>query len=204
MQNSKELMGTIRLATLADSRKMLEIYAYYVAETAITFDLVLPDVVEFEAKIEKIQKKYCWLVFESEGDILGYAYGAEHRPKRAYQWTVESTVYVDNSKKSKGVGNVLYRALLYTLDKQGFSKILAGITLPNKSSENFHKKFGFKQFARFEAVGFKHNKWHDTDWWELALNVGDKPKELITIESIVEQQGWKDFVKDVVKYPTKV
>ena len=99
---------------------MLRIYAPYIENTSITFEYDVPSVSEFALRIEEIQKKYPWIVYEEEGKILGYAYGGPMLTRAAYQWTVESSVYVSEKAKGRGIGTLLYDTLLDMLKKQNF------------------------------------------------------------------------------------
>ena len=108
-------MNLIRLAELRDAERIREIYAPYVKDTELTFHFEVPSVQFFEQKITEIQKKYCWLVYEVNNQIIGYAYAMEHRPKNAYQWTIESTIYLDLKYREKGVGTFLYKTLLFAV-----------------------------------------------------------------------------------------
>ena len=192
-------MSMIRLANINDAPRLLEIYTHYVVHTAYTFDLVTPTLEEFEEKLAIIFAKHCCFVAELDGRIMGYAYAAGHRAKKAYQWTTESTVYVDQLSRHKGVGSALYKVLLYTLELQGFRKVLAGITLPNKASEQFHVSMGFSPFAKYELVGFKHNEWHDTIWYDKYL--GERyaePSELKTAQEVVQNPDWELYINNLV------
>ena len=191
-------MCAIRLATKNDAKKIREIYTPYVTGTEFTFHFEVPSISFFEKKIVHAQQKHCWLVYELGNEILGYAYATEHRPKNAYQWVVESTIYLDVNHKSKGVGTALYKALLFALEEQGFCKVLAGLTVPNETSEKFHHKFGFKQFAQYTKIGFKNGKWHDVDWFELDIKQDNKlPKQLKSIREVVATKKWLDFIKEL-------
>ena len=187
-------MKTIRLAEIRDVKCIREIYAPYVTDTELTFHFEVPPLSFFEKKIVDTQKKHCWLVYEVDGKILGYAYATEHRPKNAYQWVVESTIYLDVNCKSKGIGTALYKALIHTLRQQGFCKVLAGLTIPNELSEKFHFKFGFKHFARYTKIGFKNGKWLDVDWLELDINFDNPPQKVKPVQEVVITKEWNNYV----------
>jgi len=190
-------MNLIRLAELRDAERIREIYAPYVKDTELTFHFEVPSVQFFEQKITAIQKKYCWLVYEVNNQIIGYAYAMEHRPKNAYQWTIESTIYLDLKYREKGVGTFLYKTLLFAVKAQGFCKVLAGLTIPNEASYKFHQKFGFEHFARYNKIGFKHNRWQSVDWLELNINHSEFPPKLRSISSITETDEWKSFLDSI-------
>ena len=107
---------------------------------------------------------------EIDGVVAGYAYATRHRERAAYQWCVESSVYVHDDFQQKGVAGALYTALFEILKYQGCRNVYAGITLPNDKSVVFHKKFGFTWFADYENVGYKLDQWNTVSWWQLQLN----------------------------------
>lgn len=102
---------TIRNATLADAPRILEIYAYYVEHTVITFEYDVPSLAEFEGRMRDIMKKYPYLVIERDGRIEGYAYAHAFVGRAAYDWAAELTIYLDHDARRGGVGRVLYEAL---------------------------------------------------------------------------------------------
>lgn len=160
----------IRFAQVSDLPHILEIYAPYVHDTAITFENILPTEAEFRERFEKISSRFPWLVCEEEGQILGYAYAATHRDRIAYQWCVESSVYLSERAQGRGIGKHLYKALLAMLKLQGIVNIYALITVPNARSIGLHQKMGFNEFALFKNIGYKLLAWHDVQWMLLTLN----------------------------------
>jgi len=162
-------MNAIRLVRESDAQKMLAIYAPMVQETAISFDLEPPSEAEFIDRIRAVVEYTPWLVCEVDGEILGYAYASKHRPRAAYQWSVESSIYVGANHKRKGVGKALYTSLFNVLQLQGFYNVYAGITIPNPASVALHESVGFSHFSVYRLVGYKLGKWHDVGWWQLSL-----------------------------------
>lgn len=163
-------MNTIRLAKPADASPVLAIYTPYILNTAFTFETEVPSIENFEHRIISYQEDWPWLVYESEGVIAGYAYATKHRERAAYQWCVESSVYVHDNFQQKGIAKALYTALFKILKYQGCRNVYAGITLPNDKSVNFHKAFGFTKIADYTNIGYKLNKWNTVSWWQLQLN----------------------------------
>jgi len=157
------------MAEPRDAEAILAIYAPVVRETAISFEIEPPDTAEIRRRIEQIVRRWPWLVLESDGEIAGYAYGSQHRERAAYQWSVDVTVYVAPHAWRAGVGRALYTRLLELLAKQGYYNAYAGITLPNPGSIALHEAVGFRRFAVYRSVGYKHGAWHDVGWWELKL-----------------------------------
>ena len=163
-------MQTIRLAKPSDAASILDIYIPYIINSAITFETEVPSTENIEQRIISYQQNWPWLVYEKEGVIAGYAYATKHRDRAAYQWCVESSVYVNNDYQQQGVGKALYKILFEILQHQGCRNVYAGITLPNDKSVSFHKGFGFTWLADYINIGYKLNKWNTVSWWQLLLN----------------------------------
>ncbi len=141
----KELSGKFRLATENDAEAILAVYAPYIEKTAITFEYEVPSLEEFRRRIAEITKKYPWIVYEENGEILGYAYGGPEYTRAAYQWTVETSVYISEKAKGKGIGTALYEKILDILTKQNFCICYVLINDDNEASIKMHEKYGFKQ-----------------------------------------------------------
>lgn len=167
----------IRVATPADATALLDIYAPYVKNTAITFEYEVPSVKEFTGRIEHTLEKYPYLVAENDGTILGYAYASAFKSRAAYDWSVETSVYVREDKRHSGVGKALYTALEQFLRKQHICNLCACITYPNDASIAFHESFGYKTVAHFHGSGFKLNAWRDMVWMEKELCPHTVPPE---------------------------
>jgi phosphinothricin acetyltransferase len=148
---------------------MLAIYAPVVLETAASFELTPPSKDEFQRRIRDVSLASAWLVADRDGRILGYAHASKFRPRPAYQWTAEVTVYVAAKARGQGVARSLYQALLEILRLQGFVNAVAVITVPNPSSVRLHEALGFRPVGLFRSVGYKLGAWHDVGWWQLAL-----------------------------------
>jgi len=160
----------IRTATPDDSESILKIYAPYIEKTSYTFETEVPTVDSFKERISSYLKNWPWLVCELDGVIAGYAYGTRHRERVAYQWSIESSVYVHDDCQRMGVARALYTALINILKLQGFRNLYAVINLPNDKSVSFHEKLGFEYFATYKNVGYKLGRWKNVGWWQLQLN----------------------------------
>ena len=156
----------IRSALPADAGRIAEIYAPYVTDSAISFEESPPDSSEIA---RRMGSAHVWLVDETDGDIAGYAYGTPWRSRHAYRFTVEVTVYVAADHHGRGVGRRLYEELLSQLAALGFVTAVAGITLPNEQSVEFHKALGFSYVGTFPKVGYKFDTWYDTGWMSRPL-----------------------------------
>ncbi|MDF5734531.1 MULTISPECIES: arsinothricin resistance N-acetyltransferase ArsN1 family B [unclassified Nostoc] len=160
---------TIRLANESDALKMLAIYGPIVRETSISFEIEPPSKTEFEGRIQNYQQQMPWLVCEVNSELLGYAYATPYRTRAAYQWSVESSVYINVEYRRKGVAKALYTSLFALLQLQGYYNVFAAIALPNPASVAVHEAVGFSPVGVFRKVGYKFRKWHDVGWWQLSL-----------------------------------
>ncbi|GAB3887315.1 arsinothricin resistance N-acetyltransferase ArsN1 family B [Spirosoma agri] len=160
---------TIRFAKLTDAPAILAIYAPYVEDSVITFEYVAPTISELSERIRTIQEQYPYLVAEIDGQVLGYAYASRHRDRTAYQWSVDTSVYVHPDGQRKGMARQLYTTLFDLLRQQGYYNAYAGITMPNPKSEALHQSFGFEPIGTYSNVGYKMGAWHDVTWFKLNL-----------------------------------
>ncbi len=161
----------IRQAHTQDAGGILDIYKPYISSTPFTFETTAPLLDEFAERIRSYTEKYPWLVAEDEGRIIGYAYASKHRDREAYQWCVESSVYVLEEYHSKGVAKELYSNLFGILQRCGYVNVYAGITLPNPKSISFHTKMGFEPVGIYRNIGYKLGKWHDVAWMVKTINL---------------------------------
>jgi L-amino acid N-acyltransferase YncA len=159
----------VRIATPGDGAACAAIYGPYVLETPVSFELRPPDADEMTARIERVLERTPWLVAETGGSIVGYAYATRHRERPAYDWTAETAVYVDRDARGQGVGSAAMTALLAVLRLQGFHLAVAGITPPNPASVALHRNLGFERIGEFEAIGWKMGAWQGVEWFGLEL-----------------------------------
>lgn len=185
----------IRSASVKDVQSLLKIYAPYVENTAITFEYEVPSIEEFAGRVRQVQKRYPFLVAEAGGDILGYAYAGAFKERAAYDWAVETTVYVKNGKKRQGVGGRLYQALEYILKMQGILNLNACIADAPKEDEYltkdsviFHQKLGYRPVGTFQKCGYKFGRWYDMVWMEKHLGKhAENPPKVKTFEEVKER-----------------
>ena len=189
-------MSTIRIATTDDAESILKIYAPYIENTSYTFETDVPTIESFRERISSYLQNWPWLVCEIDGVIAGYAYGAKHRERVAYQWSVESSVYIHDDYQMMGVARALYTALINILKLQGFRNLYAVINLPNDKSVSFHEKLGFEYFATYKSVGYKLGRWKNVGWWQLQLNEysmePDPPLKFSKLDTIKIRKILKD------------
>ncbi len=160
----------LRLATPADGRACAGIYEPYVSGTCISFELTPPDGAEIGARIARTAERLPWVVAEVDGLVRGYAYAGRFRDRPAYDWTAETTVYVDRAFQRRGIGVAAMRAVLAILRLQGFHMVVAGVTPPNPGSVGLHLALGFERIGLFEEVGWKDNRWHGVEFFGLELS----------------------------------
>jgi L-amino acid N-acyltransferase YncA len=163
-------MTKIRIANSADAEGIFAIYAPYIANTSFTFETEVPFITDFQKRISDYLVSWPWLVCEIDGVVAGYAYGTKYRERVAYQWCVESSIYVHDDFQKHGVGKALYKALVEIFKLQGYRNVYAVINLPNDKSVQFHESCGFTYFATYEKVGYKLGKWKNVGWWQLIIN----------------------------------
>ena len=186
----------MRLATEADAPRILEIYAPIVQETAISFEYEVPGEDEMCQRIRgKLEHGYPWLVLERDEMLLGYAYAGRWRDRAAYDWTVETTIYVNSAARRGGVGRKLYGALFDVLRLQGFVQAVAGVTLPNDASVGLHEAVGFIPTGVTHNAGYKFGRWHGVSFFEMGLQTPpDVPSPTRDVASLVGTEGWEKIV----------
>lgn len=178
----------IRTVTPGDSAQLLDIYAPYVEHTCITFEYEVPSQAEFESRLRHTLEKYPYLAAEEDGVILGYAYASAFKGRAAYDWSVETSVYVRENCVGRGIGKALYSALEEFLRRQHICNLCACIAYPHPASIAFHEYFGYRTVAHFHASGFKKGKWYDMIWMEKELCPHTVPPMPFIPFSMLEQQ----------------
>ena len=159
----------LRRATPEDAAALAAIYAPYVTDSVVSFETEPPDAAAMRARIEAGGDLYPWLVAEEDGTLLGYAYASAFRPRPAYRYAVESSVYLEAGVQGRGIGASLYGTLIRTLEAQGFAQAIGAITLPNPASVRLHERLGFVQAGIYRQVGWKMGAWHDVGLWQRTL-----------------------------------
>ena len=159
----------IRDASASDAEACAAIYAPYVTDTAITFELEPPTVAEMTDRITKAVKTHAWLVIEDEGRVVGYAYGGPYKERAAYRFSCEVSVYLELGRRRTGSGRALYEALFARLVERGFRTAVAGMTLPNDASAGLHRALGFEPIGTYRRIGWKHGAWRDVAWTQRDL-----------------------------------
>lgn len=163
---------TVRDAALTDIDAITRIYAWHVLHGCGSFEETPPDAAEMADRYRKVASfELPWLVAERDGQVVGYCYATQYRPRPAYRFTVEDSVYIDADQGGRGIGTALIAALISRCQQGPYRQMLAiiGNGERNAGSLNLHKKMGFEIVGNFRAVGFKHGEWRDTLLMQRAL-----------------------------------
>lgn len=186
----------IRAISSDDYTAVLAIYAPFVANTTVSFEYDVPSSGTFAARIEAITDHYPFLVCELDGVVIGYAYASKHRERTAYQWSVETSVYVRPDAHRRGVASALYTALFALLKHQGFVNVYAGITQPNEQSVAFHTAMGFRAVGLYENIGYKFDSWHSVLWLSKALQPhAPHPITPVPVQEVLDTPFWFEAMK---------
>lgn len=170
-QNMQEIR--IRIAQMEDAEALLAVYSPYVRETAITFEYEVPTPEEFGQRIRHTKERYPYLVAELNETIVGYAYASLFHERKAYDWAVETSIYVDRDKKGMGIGRKLYDMLEMILKEQNILNLNACIAYPEEEDEHltkdsvkFHEHLGYHMAGEFHQCGYKFHRWYHMVWME--------------------------------------
>ena len=182
----KRRLHEIRDAKIADARHLLEIYDYYVKNTAITFEYETPSLDEFTARMQNTMKRYPYLVIEKDGRIVGYAYAGVFKDRAAYDRSCETTIYIDRNERKNGLGRMLYEALAEKLKEMGILNLYACIGYPDdedeyltRNSAEFHEYLGYSKVGEFHRCGYKFGRWYNMIWMEKII--GEHHSDMDTV-----------------------
>ena len=183
-------MAVIRLADpKRDARQVAASYYPYVINTPITFESKPPDGNEMSSRMENVLTSYPWLVCVHDDEVMGYAYGSQFRTREAYDWSVETTVYVREAAHGMGIGSAIYTRLLECLRLQGFVSAVGVIALPNHKSVMLHEKLGFRDGGILPSAGYKNGTWYDVGlWWKKLDNPPAHPETPLKISELSQNK----------------
>ncbi len=169
-------MIEIRTAKIEDAGRLLEIYDYYVRNTAVSFEYETPSLGEFEGRMEKTLKKYPYLVIVRDSRIEGYAYAGPFKGRAAYDWSCEISIYLDRGARKCGLGRMLSEALEAELKKMGILNVYGCIAYPEKEDEylttnsaDYHRHLGFETAGTFRRCAYKFGRWYNMIWMEKTI-----------------------------------
>jgi L-amino acid N-acyltransferase YncA len=165
----------VRDATEADAGALAAIYGDAVLHGFGTFEEDPPTPVDMDSRRRAVQERGLpYLVAELDGRVLGFAYAGPFRPRAAYRYTLEDSVYVSPDAKGKGVGRAVLSAVIEACEALGIRQLMAVIgDSDNSGSIGLHRSLGFEQTGVGRSVGFKHGRWVDIVHMQKALNGGD-------------------------------
>ena len=195
MKRKEKEKVIIRDAVLEDAPRILEIYSYYITDTAITFEYDIPATDEFRERMRRIMQKYPYLVVEQDGIIQGYAYAGVFKDRAAYDWSCEMTVYIARNEQRRGLGRMIYEALEARLKAMGIMNLYACVAYPEKEDEYltrnsamFHKQLGYALAGTFRRCGCKFGRWYDMVWMEKLIGDHAKGQKPVTAYPELTQQ----------------
>ena len=164
----------IRPATSEDLPAITRIYAHAVCHGTASFELEPPDETEMARRMDTLlDGGFPYLVYETDGAVRGYAYAGAYRPRRAYRFSVEDSIYIDPAAQRRGIGRALLDRLLVEAEARGFRQMIAVIgDSAQEPSIALHRAAGFRHIGTLEAVGFKFGRWLDTVLMQRALGPG--------------------------------
>jgi len=169
---------SIRPATLADVPAITRIYAQSVSTGTASFELEPPDEAEMARRMQALfDGGYPYIVAEIGGAIAGYAYAGSYRPRPAYRFSVEDSIYVDPSAQRRGAGRLLLERLIEECERRGFRQMVAVIgDSAQTPSIELHRALGFRMVGTVENVGYKFGRWLDSVNMQRALGPGATTK----------------------------
>lgn len=166
-----------RLAEKKDAAALLAVYAPYVENTVVSFEYTPPTAEEFAARIAELEGHLPWIIAEHQGKVLGYVCAHPYASREAYQWSIETSIYLSPEVQRLGVGRRLYDALFELLALQGYTDAWAIISQPNPGSEAFHKAYGFAFCGELAHIGYKQGQWLGVTNWHKSVIPGDAPPQ---------------------------
>jgi len=175
---------TIELATREDVPAILSIANWAAEHTPANFATSPEPESEWLALYDRTRELHPWLVARAEGKVIGFAKSGPYRPRGAYRFCAEVSVYIRPEWHGRGVGRALYDKLFPILRAQGYVTLFAGITSPHPPSEILHTKFGFKPIGIFHRCGWKFDRWYDVGFWELILAPEGAPTEIRPVAEV--------------------
>ena len=182
---------SIRFAKPEDAKELLKIYAYYVTDTAISFETEVPSEEKFKLRIEEVLKSYPFIVACKDDEILGYAYLHSFVGRKAYELSAETTIYLNPDKKKMGIGKKLYSVLEDIAKAQNITNLYSCIGYVDKEDEylnnnsvQFHEHIGFRMVGKFENCGHKFGRWYHMVWMEKIIGEHKEIREFIKFEEM--------------------
>ncbi|WP_036921465.1 GNAT family N-acetyltransferase [Propionicicella superfundia] len=157
----------------ADAAACAAIYAPYVTDTVVSFEVEAPEPPELAGRMRRAIE---WVVATEDDRVLGYGYAGRHAARAAYRWAAEVSIYLDATARGRGLGRALYTELLSRLARRGYRMATACIAVPNPASVGLHTAMGFTPVGTFRGIGWKDGSWHDVMWMQRPLGEPGPPR----------------------------
>ncbi|HET6805758.1 MAG TPA: GNAT family N-acetyltransferase [Frateuria sp.] len=184
----------IRIACPADAAAIHAIYAPSVTHGVATFETTLPGVTAMGERIVARLAQYPWLVWE-EGEVLAYAYASRFRERAAYDWIAETSIYVREDARRKGIAPRLYGVLLEAMRLQGMNQAVGVITLPGEPSVRLHEAMGFTPAGVWRQSGYKLDRWWDVGVWQKTLQApAERPAPVVPFAELRENPALRGLL----------
>ena len=181
----------IRIAEERDVPEILSIYAPYILQTTHTFEYDVPSAEEFLERFRSITARFPWLVWEEDGRILGYIYGSAPFERAAFNWSCETSVYLQPEAQGRGIGRALYTAMEKFLTILGYRRNYSIITSENLPSLAFHEKLGYRTTAELPGCACKFGRILGIVWMEKDLNMSGIPTKFPDTWAFLRQDAEK-------------
>ena len=196
-------MILLDFAAADDAPALLEVYGPYVRDTSVSFETSVPSEAEFRRRIGEISARFPYLVAREGDAVLGYAYAHPFGERAAYDWTVETSIYLRQDCRGRGVGRMLYTALLELLRRQGVHTAAAVITVPNEASFSFHEAMGFTCRGIIPDAGYKLGAWHPVAHFSLALGPAEPcPRPVRRVWDLTDRER-TEILLSAARFPRK-
>ena len=188
---------TISGAAPEDAARLLEIYAPYVQETAISFEYEPPTEEEFRRRIENTLGRYPYLVLRQDGQIQGYAYAGPFHARAAYDWCCETSIYLRRGAAGQGMGRALYEALEEALGQMGILNLYAIVAVPEEEEDayltcnslDFHRHLGFEPVGVYHRCGYKFGRWYNVACMEKIIGThGSRQRPVTPFPALLEDK----------------
>lgn len=181
---------TVRRAREEDLAAVRDIVNWAIEHTHYNFNTEPQTLAHWQAEHAAGHERHPWLVAEHQGGVVGVAYAGRYKPRRAYDWTAEVTVYVSHRHHRRGIGAALYAELLPILEAQGFHSLIGVIGLPNPASVALHERFGFVAAGETPRVGWKFGRWWGVGHWQKMLRDESAPANaLLAVGDALRRMG---------------
>lgn len=162
-------MVSVRPVREPDLPALAAIYDHEVRHGISTFAMEPPGVEHWRPRLELTRPGDHLVVAERDGEVVGYAFSGDYRPRTGYRYTRETSVYLAPEARGQGIGRALYDEIIQRMRADGIRTVVAVIAVPNPGSQALHRACGFRHAGTLHDVGHKFGRWINTELWELTL-----------------------------------